>query len=59
MTMDDDLGQGTLHELSDNAEAQKSRLWKLKSTSEAACLAADKRPEPKARKVGFFARRPK
>lgn len=34
-------------------EDRKSRLWDLKSTSKAACEAYDKRPQVKARAVGF------
>jgi hypothetical protein len=52
-------GFGTTHEMRDAEEGQKSRLWNLKSPSRAACIAADKREEPRARKVGFMARRPR
>ena len=55
------LGFGTLHDLRDaEDQTRKSRLWDLKSTSKAACMAYDRQPkEPKARKVGFAHRRPK
>lgn len=54
--------QGSLHDLRDaDQPGQRSRLWDLKSTSKAACIAYDKQPEPKERprKVGFYARRPR
>lgn len=53
------LGFGSTHDMRDADDAPRSRLWGLKSTSKAACIAADKTPEPKARKVGFLARRPR
>lgn len=53
-------GSGSLHDLRDaDDRTVKSRLWDLRSTSKAACMAYDKRPaQPKARRVGFAARRP-
>lgn len=55
------LGFGSTHEMRDNEPSvRKSRLWDLKSTSKAACLAYDKhQAQPKARKVGFAARKPR
>lgn len=61
--MDDDypviLGFGSTHEMRDAEDTQRSRLWGLKSPSRAACVAMDKCSQPKARKVGFLARRPR
>jgi len=53
------LGFGSCHEMNERDASPKSRLWDLKSTSKAACRAADANPEPKARAVGFLARRPR
>jgi hypothetical protein len=53
------LGFGSTHEMRDAEQPKRSRLWDLKSTSKAACAAYDKREEFTARKVGFFARRPR
>lgn len=55
------LGQGSLHDLRDAPDVQRSRLWQLKSTSKAACIAYDiaKTPREKPRKVGFAHRRPR
>lgn len=50
---------GSVHEMNDREEVRRSRLWDLKSTSKAACIAYDKRIEPKPRKVGFLAHRPR
>lgn len=47
------LGFGSTHEMRDADEGQRSRLWGLKSTSKAACIAADKRAEVKPRPIGF------
>jgi hypothetical protein len=54
-------GFGTAHDMRDAEDKTiKSRLWDLKSTSKAACIAYDKRPaEKSARRIGFAARRPK
>lgn len=52
-------GQGSLHDLRDADNSPRSRLWNLKSTSKAACIAYDAQREPKPRKVGFAARRPR
>ena len=55
-------GQGSVHDLRDAEDpGQRTRLWKLKSTSEAACIAYDKQPKTRqsARKVGFAHRRPR
>lgn len=67
--MDDDdwayygapLWAGSTHEMRDAEDRTvRSRLWDLKSTSKAACRAYDKQArEPKARKIGFLARRPR
>lgn len=53
------LGFGSTHEMNDKDAAPPSRLWGLKSPSKAACIAADKQLEPKPRKVGFLAHRPR
>jgi hypothetical protein len=53
------LGFGSTHEMRDAEEVQRSRLWGLKSTSRAACIAMDKQKDHKPRKVGFLARRPR
>jgi len=51
-------GFGSTHDMRD-ADQPKGRLWGMRSASKAACIAYDKRPAEKARKVGFCARRPR
>lgn len=54
------LGFGSTHEMNETPDEQRSRLWGLKSTSKAACMAADAgKPKPRTRKVGFLAHRPR
>lgn len=51
------LGQGAVHDLRDADEAQRSRLWGLKSTSKAACAAYDKQSPAPTRQAGFWRRK--
>lgn len=53
------LGFGSTHEMRGAPDARRSRLWGLKSTSKAACIAYDAEPQVKARRVGFAHRKPR
>lgn len=52
------LGYGQTHDLRD-ADEGTPRLYGLKSVSKAACWAMHKRPEAKARRIGFKIPRPR